>query len=141
VSASVRWSGLDELKAQLRTMPEELTDEGGQIAEDEANGAADDIRQGYQRHVRSGRLARGVRVTHFARGKFSAGAIVKSAAPHAWIFENGTQARHTAIGANRGSMPPGHVFVPAVVRRRRRMYERLKELLTRRGLVVTGDAR
>jgi hypothetical protein len=38
---------------------------------------------------------------------FSAGAIVINRAKHAAIFENGTQARHTAIGANRGSMPPG----------------------------------
>ncbi len=139
MSASVQWTGLDELKAALRNLPEELAGEGGDIAESEANGAAADIRQGYASHSRSGALAKGVRVTHVEKGKFSAGAIVKSAAKHASIFENGTQARHTDIGANRGSMPPGHVFVPAVVKRRRRMHERLRDMLVRHGAIVSGD--
>jgi hypothetical protein len=65
---------------------------------------------------------------------------VKSTAKHAALFEIGTQARHTNIGANRGSMPPGKIFVPVVVRKRRAMYERLKELLVRHGAKVNGNA-
>ena len=73
-------------------------------------------------------------------GKYSAGAIVKNRAKHAYIFENGTQARHTGLGYNRGAMPPGHVFIPEIVRRRRGMYEKLAEMLRQHGLQVPGDA-
>jgi hypothetical protein len=37
-------------------------------------------------------------------------------------------------------MPPGKIFVPVVVRKRRAMYERLKELLVRHGAKVNGNA-
>jgi hypothetical protein len=39
-----------------------------------------------------------------------------------------------------GRMPPGNIFIPAVVRRRREMYEQLKAMLTRHGLEVSGNA-
>lgn len=141
MSASVKWSGLEELKRDLRNLPEDLAGEAGHIVEEAANGTAVDVKRGYAAHRRSGRLAGGVTVTHFEAGKYSAGAIVKNSAPHAYIFEVGTQARHTAIGANRGSMPPGNVFIPAAQKNRRRMYDRLKDMLVRFGAVVTGDAR
>lgn len=134
------FNGLAELKAALRALPEELTGEASNIVDGTVNGAAVEIRSGYAKHSRSGRLQGGVIVTRVDRGKFTAGAIVKNTAKHAAIFENGTQARHTDLGANRGSMPPGHVFVPVVIRRRRSMYQSLKDLLVRKGLQVSGDA-
>lgn len=134
-----RWDGLEELKAALRQLPEELTGEGSHIVEGAANGAAVDVRSGYAGHRRSGNLQDGVTVEHGVSG-FGTSAVVKSNARHAWLFENGSQARHTAIGANRGSMPPAHVFVPAVMRKRRAMYDELKAMLTRHGLLVSGDA-
>jgi len=137
---SVKWNGLAELREQLRHLPADLTGEATHIVEGRANRAAADMLAGYAEHRRAGRLQKGVTVTHFDRGRFSAGAIVKNTAPHASIFENGTQARHTDLGANRGAMPPGHVFVPAVVRQRRAMYEDLKAMLVRYGLRVSGDA-
>jgi bacteriophage HK97-gp10 putative tail-component len=132
------FEGLDELRAALRALPETLTQEASAIVDGAANAAADEIRDAYPE--RSGNLRNHVVVTHFEGGRFSAGAIVKNTAKHAWIFENGSQARHTTIGANRGSMPPGHVFVPRAVRYRRAMYQRLKDLLVRHGLIVSGDA-
>lgn len=140
MSVSLRWDGLEELRAALRQLPEELAGEARHIVEAKANQAAADAKQGYSAHTRSGHLQAGLTVTHYENGKLSAGAIVKNAAKHAFIFEYGTQARHTAIGANRGSMPPGHVFVPPMQRRRREMYEQLKDLLVRKGLLVSGDA-
>lgn len=137
-SVQFKFEGLDELKAALRNLPEELTAEAGYIIEGAANAAAVDIKGAYP--VRTGNLRNGVHVTHFSRGRFSAGAIVKNTAKHAHIFERGTQARHNAIGANRGSMPPGNVFIPRIIRARRRMWQQLKELLTRKGLLVTGEA-
>lgn len=140
MSASIKWDGLDEFKKALRNMPSDLAGEAGHIVEGTANAAAVEIKRGYASHRRTGKLQSGVTVTHFDKGKFSAGAIVKNTAPHAHLFETGTQARHTAIGANRGSMPPGHVFVPAVVKHRRKMYAELKAMLVRFGLLVSGDA-
>jgi hypothetical protein len=132
------FDGLSELREQLRNLPSELTGEAANIVLGAANGAAAEIKGAYP--VRTGRLRDGLVVTRADKGKFSAGAIVKNTAKHAAIFENGTQARHNSLGANRGSMPPGHVFVPRMIRARRRMYERLSDLLRRKGLVVSGDA-
>lgn len=131
------FSGLDELRAALRQLPAELTGEASHIVEGAANGAAASIKAGYP--SRTGDLRDHVTVETMQSG-FSTGAVVKNTSKLAYIFENGSQARHTAIGANRGSMPPGHVFIPIVIRKRRQMYEQLKDLLTRHGLQVSGDA-
>lgn len=139
MSVTLQWEGLNELRAELRRLPAELTGEASHIVEGSANAAAADIKQAYP--VRTGKLRDSVIVTHFEKGQFSAGAIVTNKAKHANLYEVGSQARHTAIGANRGSMPPGHVFVPRVIRRRRQMYEQLKALLVRKGLSVSGDER
>jgi hypothetical protein len=133
---SLKFQGLEELRAALRNLPAELTAEATRIVEGAANGAAADIKRNYP--VRTGHLRDHLTVTHYDQGKFSTGAIVKNTSPHAWMFENGTQARHTAIGANRGAMPPGHVFIPRITRARRLMWTQLKELLTRKGLLVTS---
>jgi len=37
-------------------------------------------------------------------------------------------------------MPPGRVFIPTMIKIRRRMYDDLKAMLARAGLKVTGDA-
>lgn len=129
--------GVDELKAGLLKMTPEMAGEAVPIVFGSANGAKVEIVATYP--ARTGNLRRRVYVTQRS-GEFSATAVVKNPAPHASIFENGTQARHNALGANRGSMPAGHVFVPAVIRWRRTMYARLKALLERHGLLVTGDA-
>jgi hypothetical protein len=131
------FEGLDELRAALRNLPTHLAAEASRPVMAAANAAAATIKAGYP--VRTGKLRDGLTVETID-APFQAGAIVKNRARHAAIFEYGTQARHTAIGANRGAMPPGHVFVPAIVRNRRRMYEELKGLLERNGLQVTGDA-
>jgi hypothetical protein len=138
MSVTLHWDGLSEFRADLEHLPEGLTTDSDPIVASAANGAAADIRAGYPK--RTGNLKKNVFVSRLDKGKDFAGYIVKNPAPHAFIFENGTQARHTAIGANRGSMPPGHVFVPAVIRRRRAMYLQLKALLVTYGLVVSGDA-
>jgi hypothetical protein len=56
------------------------------------------------------------------------------------MFENGTQARHTALGASRGAMPPGHVFIPVAAAERRAMYKDLAQVVADEGLEVSGDA-
>jgi Bacteriophage HK97-gp10, putative tail-component len=130
-------NGLDELRQALRELPHELAAEASHIVTGAANGAAADIKAAYP--VRTGNLRDHLSVESFPASGAGAKAVVKNTARHAVLFENGTQARHTKIGANRGAMPPGHVFVPRVIKARRRMYQELADLLRRQGLQVSGD--
>lgn len=134
--------GLDALKAQLRALPADLTGEASHIVEGSANAAAAEIKAGY--HVATGNLRDHLVVTHQDIGRFAAGAVVKNTAPHAWLYDNGSQARHWASGKSTGTMwghtPPTHLFVGTIIRWRRRMYGELKDLLVRKGLAVSGDA-
>ena len=140
MSNRFEWDGLNELREELRNLPAELAQEASGIVNDAGESAGADIIAGYEAHRRSGNLAKGVRVKTVDAGQFGAGVRVTSTAPHADIFEIGTQARHTRLGANRGSMPPGNIFVPRAIRHRRRMYERLKELVENKGFEVSDDA-
>lgn len=143
MSATLRWDGLDELRLALRNMPQDLTAEAAHIVEGAANGAEVDIRAEYNQVT--GNLRDGLRQTHFEDSKFSVGVLLKSTSPHAWLWDNGSEARHWASGKSTGTMwgktPPQHTFVRTVVRARRRMYEQLQQMLERHGLTVTGDAR
>lgn len=130
--------GLEELKADLRKLPVNLAYEAGHIVEDSAQSAATEIRDGYGRHRRTGKMQDGVSVTHKA-DRLGATAVVKSGDRDALVFEVGSQARHTRIGANRGSMPPGHVFFPAVRKWKRRMYAGFKDMLEKHGFTVTDS--
>lgn len=137
MSVKVQFNGLDELRAALRSLPADLTAEAGRITETYANAAAVAIRTAYPTGP-TGNLKAGVTVTRFDQGKLAAGAVVKNRAKHAAIFEYGTQARHSSLGYNRGSMPPGKVFIPIAMAKRRQMWEALKAMVTRYGLKVNG---
>lgn len=141
MSNRIVFSGLEELKAALRALPDSLTAEASRIVEGAANAMAADVKREYPVGP-TGNLAGSVYVTHFDKGRFQAGAIVKNAAKHAYIFENGTEARHyyTKGGAIHptGKMPPGHVFIPIAIRRRRWMWQQLAEMVKRNGFQVTG---
>jgi hypothetical protein len=133
------WEGLAEFKEALRNLTGDLTGEASHLVEAAGNGAAATIKGNYARV--SGNLVDGVSV-EFSRTGVSTGAVVKSKSPHAWMYENGTQVRQTATGADRGAMPPappGRAFIPEMIRVRRRMYEQLADLLKRHGLLVSGD--
>lgn len=136
----VVWNGLDEYRAALAALPEACTGEAEKLVIGAANGAAVAIRSAYP--VRTGNLRDNVRVQHIpAGGRLRAASIVKNTAKHAVIFEYGTQARHTKLGANRGSMPPGRVFLPRIMQARRRLIVELKDMVKRHGATqVVGDA-
>lgn len=131
------WSGLQELIAALRAMPVELRDEGGGIVDHRAELAYSSIYGGYPRGT--GDLREHLSRETIATGPLGIAVRLKNSSPLAIIFEVGTQVRHTHKGWNRGVMPPGRVFVPALVEARRAMYGELKQLLERHGLKVTGD--
>lgn len=141
MSWALRFDGLEEFKADLRRLPEELAEEGGAIVENHAEEAAAAIKQSYPRVT--GNLREGMEVEHF-HTPFGTTSVVRNRAPHAFIFENGTEARHyfTDGGVKKevGRMPPGHVFVPIIIRYRRRMNDALKALMTDKGLEVLDDA-
>jgi hypothetical protein len=126
--------GLDDLRAQLLAFTGEAAAEGAEIVEDETERAFSEIYAGYPR--RSGGIRRNVKVVTTKTPYGATGTVINSD-PLANIFENGSQARHTKLGAFRGSMPPGHVFIPVIQRHRRAMVERLRGVLERRGLTVT----
>jgi hypothetical protein len=143
-SNSFTFIGLDELREALRTLPAELAAEGGADVTAAAQGAEAEIRQVYEAHRHTGHLAAGLFVQS-TMNPFGALARIKNTAPHAWIFENGTQARHWKGGKSTGAMwgataqPPTHTFVRATMKHRKQMYERLRALLERQGLQVTGE--
>lgn len=139
---TVVWDGLAELHAQLARMPEELTGEAGKAVEGAANGAYVDIASAYP--YRTGNLRMGMRLQSVIRKGLVVAAVLKNIAPHAIILERGTQARHyfTVNGVKHltGKMPPGHVFVPRVLKARRALTAQLKDMLFRWGAKqVTGD--
>lgn len=144
MSTKFTFTGLEELKADLRALPDNLKAEGATIVIRAAESAAQEIRGAYQAHAYSGNLAAGVSQSVTDAGPYGINAVVKSSAPLAIIFENGTEARHyitrRGVTHRTGRMPPFHVFIPAIIRRRRAMYEQLKALLARAGLTVTGNA-
>jgi hypothetical protein len=63
---------------------------------------------------------------------------VRNTSKLAYIFENGTQVRHSASGASRGSIKPLHVAIPTFIKRRAEMYERLRAMMAAHGLTVIG---
>lgn len=145
----VTWSGLEELKLSLRNLPDELVGEATHIVEAAANGAEADIKAGYNRV--SGELAAELMQRTVESGRYGIGIQILNTAPHAWWYDNGTQARHYRTKRGRvhqtgrmwgrtGGEPPTHLFVGTIARARRRMYEQFKDLLTRHGLAVSGEA-
>lgn len=135
-SVSLRMEGLKELRQALRDLPEHLRDEARDIVLNRAETARAAVDAAYPE--RTGRLKRGLTLkTEYSA--FGVSVLLRNRAPHAHLFEYGTQARHTSIGANRGSMPARPTFIPIVSRQRRAMYEELIELLRREGLTVMGN--
>lgn len=134
----IRFDGLAELRQALRNLPKRLTDEATNIVEHTAQRMKADVTSDYPEGP-TGNLKRGVVISR-SHGGFATGATVKNNAKHAFIFEHGTQVRHTDLGWNRGRMPPGRVFVPAAVRNRREMFNALISMVERNGLTVTGNA-
>jgi hypothetical protein len=144
VSANNRivWSGMAELKAQLRQLPAHLTNEAHGIVTAAAMSAYGEIYAAYPEVT--GNLKAGLAVDTGAGMKASsralgANAVLVNRAKHAWLYDNGTGQRRSSTHANLGSMTPTHVFVRAAMKHRRAMYERLIWMLEQEGLRVRGS--
>jgi hypothetical protein len=138
VSAKFEWEGLRELMADLRALPGELTDETSAIFLDEGRGAERDIAADYPE--RSGNLKNGLRVEERSSGRFGTEVVVRNRSPHAHLFERGTVTRQTSLGANRGSMPAGNVFIPHMIRHRQKAFQRVAATMRDHGLQTSGTA-
>lgn len=137
MSSRVEWRGMSELIDALRKLPEELAADAGVIVQSAAAGAQNEIVRNYPDGP-TGNLKRRVTL-ETEKTRFGAAAIVRSRAPHASIFERGTEARRTGRGWNRGRMPQppeSQRMIPVVIRKRRQMIEQLIELVRRAGFQV-----
>ena len=132
------WTGLTELIEQFRTLAEDLTRAATPDVEGAAHEAMATIKAGYP--VRTGDLRDHLAVI-VSEDDTRVHATVINTSPHAVMFERGTQARHTALGAYRGSTPPNPIFSATMVRTRRSLYaQTIPRVLAVFGLKVWGSA-
>lgn len=136
---SIRWQGLEELRAQLRRLPADLRDEAAGIMLDEVEWAEEGIEAAYPVGP-TGNLKAGLQIMRKQISAFGAGYVLINRAPHAWLYEHGSQTRKTGWFGSANPQPARPTFIPRVMRARRRMYDRLKGMLQRHGLHVIGDA-
>ena len=162
MSVTLQWDGLKEFEDEFGKIPETLTNDAAPIVRRNAEGAAADVRAAYPIRTTGlrytarrrkpwyppGGLKSRVIVSRLGAVHGSLGVVVKSNDPIAWLFDNGSQARHylSVKGATHdtgqmwGRTPPTHLFVRTMIAHRRVMYSELKDLLVKHGFVVSGDA-
>jgi len=152
MGVKINFDGMNELRDGLSRLPQELAAKAAQVVETSAEQAGQSIRSSYPirqtnlhpgPHRKSpwyppGNLHNRVTVSNQSSA-VSARYAVKSAAPHAHWFENGTGRRSTQSGANRGSMPAAPIserMIPIVIRVRSRMVSQLIEIVKAAGFTV-----
>jgi len=136
MGAKLTLEGGDEFAAWLFGLPSRLSEKGHRIVTDTTERAAAEMVAAYPR--RTGTLKGSIKTT-FIETKGSTRGIVTNTAKHALLFEVGSEARHTALGANRGSMPPGKVMTVIAPRRRKQMNEELFAEVREEGLTVDAS--
>lgn len=130
MAAPGEFSGMAELIRSLQALPEELQTEAEGVVQATADLMAAELRRDYPAH--SGNLREQVRVDSEPGANGRVRARVRATAKHAHLYEYGTVQRFTkSSGANRGTMPARPTFVPAAVRNRKRMVEKLTDVLRR----------
>jgi bacteriophage HK97-gp10 putative tail-component len=118
VSAAFRFDGLAEQLAQWQQLAHDMAREAQPSVEDAGRQAVATIRAGYPK--RTGDLRDHVTMIATQTGD-RVQVVVINTSPHAAVFERGSQARHTKIGADRGSMPANPLFTAELIRRRREL--------------------
>jgi hypothetical protein len=133
VSVTVKWDGLAEFKAALRNLPEELTQDAGAIVYAHAL-EAERIVSGAYPIGPTGNLKNRVKSTAEV-SRFGASATVRSAAPHAYLYENG----FTRKGKGTARKTP-QAAIPVFIRVRRRMVMQLIALVQKAGFKVEAPS-
>jgi hypothetical protein len=122
------FSGMSNLIRSLQQYGEEVKDEAGAIVTSTAQLMKADLDAEYGKHVVTGNLAGHTRIVQETPHR----AQVRNAARHVLIFERGSVERYTAsVGARRGRMPAGNVFIPRAVAWRQKMKLQFRALLVR----------
>jgi hypothetical protein len=140
---SVKWSGLDELRAALRRLPADLTDEAQGIVD----GAVDRAMAGMLAEYPEGELRDLLTRAPLSRGPFGVAWLVKNRSGWAWHWDHGTKLRHYTgkrgrrhdTGAEWGGKQAPHTFGRNAGQQRDRMYDELKALVASHGLLVSGE--
>lgn len=129
----LEFEGLDDLREALKRLPQELAEKASTVVKETAQQVGSDVIANYP--DRSGNLRSGVSVKVTGSSVSTTG-IVRSASPHAHLYENGTARRQTDRGYNRGVMPRGPNDALVGVRAgraRRKMYDQLKDVVQQAG--------
>jgi hypothetical protein len=137
MAVSVKLEGLEQFRAALRNLPQHLADEAAAVVLDAAGDAKGEVQSSYTEGP-TGNLRRGVTVKQ-EHGRFGVRATVRSRAQHAHLYEQGTGQRRTRTGANRGRMPQAPQekrMIPIVIRHRKRMEAKLKDVVRKNGFQV-----
>jgi hypothetical protein len=131
-----QWTGLQELVDQFTTLAPDLTQAAAPAVETAAQTAKSAIYAGYP--TRTGDLKNHLAVVMHTDATRTEGVVINTSR-HAAVFERGSQARHIAIGANRGSMPANPIFSATLIRTRRGLYGGpIPQVLVDMGLTVNG---
>jgi hypothetical protein len=145
MASSMRWDGLKEFREELRQLPEALRGQAAKVVEGEVNAAYVTVKRVYEAHRFTGNLSNKLAIAPLkVSGQLTTGLILKSGSPLAWLFDNGTQARHyvTVNGVTHvtGRMPGFHVFGRTVAFTRRKIRGLLIEMVRRHGATKVIDA-
>lgn len=152
MSVQFKIDGLAELRKALLDLPEHLQANAEAIVREAADDAASAVKARYEQHRTSTATytpGRGVRLArrHLAdsvsvsfRGAKSGAAVARVVvdAPHAHLFEFGTQNRQWEGGKSTGAAPARPTLVPVAIRQRREMTNELIAVVERAGLKVTN---
>jgi hypothetical protein len=141
-----QWDGVQELIEQFATLAPDLTDVAAPIVELAARVAKDVIYTGYptgpgkpSKGYYGGNLKKGLAVIVKTEATRTSTTVVNKA-PHAWLYERGSQARHYGDWP-RGSMPANPLFSSTMMRTRRALYTALvPHLVEQFGLTIHGVA-
>jgi hypothetical protein len=132
------WTGVKELIEQFATLAPDLTTASTPIVELAARVAKDTIYTGYP--TRTGNLKKGLTLTEVNESTRVACTVINKA-PHAWLYERGSETRHSATHDNLGRMPPNPLFSSTMMRTRRALYTALVPHLAEQfGLKIDGTA-
>jgi HK97 gp10 family phage protein len=136
MSARVLLEGLDELRDELQRLPADLNREARDQVIATAQATAAELRAAYPE--KTGNLRRGVKVT-IEETPTSTIAKVISSAPHAHLWEFGTENRKTQKLWKRGRMPAkfDQGLVGIAIRRRLRMERLLVAIVEHHHFQVT----
>jgi hypothetical protein len=147
-ASTFRWDGLKEYRDQLAKLPEDCRGEAAKTIEGVVNGAYVTIARVYGEHQLTGTLRRRLVIAPLkVAGQMTTGLVLRSGSPLAWLFDNGSQARHYteesgvphSTGKMWGKTPPTHIFARTVGFGKRKITDQLKAMLLRHGATrVTG---